>query len=135
MSGEQVTSARLAARRLAAQQIGRRAFARAAELVAWMGAMQAQDYAAAHWAVGLRLRGRAVGEAALAQALADGSVVRTHVMRWTWQLVAPADLAWMLPLEAPRLMKRAAGRHRQLKLDAATFARSARAIELAMGKG
>jgi len=135
MSGHQGASARLAARRLAAQQIGRHTFARAADLVAWMGAMQAQDYAAVHWAVGLRLRGRAVGEAALAGALADGSVVHTHVMRWTWQLVAPADLLWMLPLVAPRLMNRTAGRHRELNLDAATFARSTRAIERALAKG
>ncbi len=94
----------IAARRLAAQQIARPTITTPGELVAWMGALQAQDPAAAKWAVGLRLAGarRRRDEATIDRALADGSVIRTHVMRWTWQLVAPADLPWMLPLVARR---------------------------------
>ena len=131
----------IAARRLAAQQIGRRAFTEPGQLVAWMGAIQAQDLAACKWAVGLRLGGRNGGESAgggessIDRALADGSVIRTHVMRWTWQLVAPADLHWMLPLVAPRLMARAARRHRELDLDATSFRRSGAALARALGDG
>jgi len=76
--------ARLVARRLAAQQIARRAFATPAALVGWMGAVQAQDALGARWAVGLRLSGRAGDEAVDAtvlRALAEGSILRTHVMR------------------------------------------------------
>lgn len=40
------------ARRLLAQQIARPKFASLRDLVAWMGAVQAQDYGAAEWAVG-----------------------------------------------------------------------------------
>jgi hypothetical protein len=129
-------AARIAARRLAAQQIARPRFTEPGELVAFMGAVQAQDPAAARWAVGLRLGGTgAGGGAAIARALAEGSVLRTHVMRWTWQLVAPADLRWMLPLVTARLMARAARRHRELGLDVAAFRRSHAAITRALADG
>ena len=128
----------IAAQRLAAQQIAGRAFSKPAELVAWMGAVQAQEPLAARWAVGLRLGGRggdAAGASAIEDALADGSLLRTHVMRWTWQLVTPADLHWMLPLVAPRLMTRAARRHRELALDAKTFQRAEAAFTRALADG
>jgi hypothetical protein len=129
------SAAAMASQRLAAQQIARPAFSDPAELVGWLGAVQAQDYAAAQWAVGLRLGGRAGDEGAITRALARGAIVRTHVMRWTWQLVTPADLGWMLPLVAARLVARAATRYRELDLDAATFRRSAAAIERALRDG
>src|SRR5947199_10476802 len=98
MSGADPAAAGIAAQRLAAQQIARSPFARPAELVEWMGAIQAQEPLAAWWALGLRLggsRGTAGNapaiSAAIAGALTDGSVLCTHVMRWTWQLVTPAD--------------------------------------------
>jgi hypothetical protein len=127
----------IAGQRLAAQQIARRAFSRPAELVAWMGAVQAQEPLAARWAVGLRLGGggAAAGANAIESALADGSLLRTHVMRWTWQLVTPADLHWMLPLVAPRLMTRAGRRHRELALDAKTFQRAEAAFTRALADG
>src|SRR3954469_11974682 len=140
--GDSRAQAVVAAQRLAAQQIARSAFTTPAELVAWMGAIQAQDPLAGRWALGLRLGGSsgAAGRAratadAIAHALADGSVLRTHVMRWTWQLVTPADLHWMLPLVAPRLMARAARRHRELALDATTFRRAEAAFTRALADG
>ena len=145
MSGADPAAAGIAAQRLAAQQIARSAFARPAELVEWMGAIQAQEPLAAWWALGLRLGGstrtpggRAISGAisgAIAEALADGSVLRTHVMRWTWQLVTPADLHWMLPLVAPRLMARAARRHRELALNAKTFRQAEAAFTRALAGG
>ena len=135
-SGFTPAEALIAARRLAAQQIARRGFTTPAQLVSWMGAIQAQEPLAARWAVGLRLGGR--GEAAagaIETALADGSVLRTHVMRWTWQLVTPADLHWMLPLVTPRLMVRAARRHRELALDATTFRKAEAAFTRALADG
>jgi hypothetical protein len=122
-------------RRLAAQQITRHDFTEPAGLVAWMGAIQAQDYAAAKWAVALRLDDRRATEATIERAVDDGTVVRTHVFRWTWQLVVPADLRWMLGLVTERLVARAGTRHRELGLDAATFRRSGAAIEKALAGG
>ena len=137
-AGPLPAEALLAAQRLAAQQIARPAFTKPAELVSWMGAIQAQEPLAARWAVGLRLGGRggaAAGAGAIEDALADGSVLRTHVMRWTWQLVTPADLHWMLPLVTPRLMVRAARRHRELALDATTFRKAEAAFARALADG
>src|SRR5215467_7124855 len=103
----------IVARRAAAQQVTRPAFREPAKLVAWMGAIQAQDPLGVRWALGVRLAGRP-GEEAILRALAEGTILRTHVMRWTWQLVTPADLRWMLPLVSARLVARAARRHREL---------------------
>ena len=41
--------------RLVSQRITHAAFRTPGEVVAWMGAMQAQDYAGAKWSIGLRL--------------------------------------------------------------------------------
>jgi hypothetical protein len=123
------------AQRLAAQRIARREHADPAALVGWMGAMQAQDPAGARWAVGMRLAGRRTTESAILRALDAGSVIRTHLMRGTWQLVAAADLHWMLPLVAPVVMRRAAHRMHQLDLDDRTFSRARRALEHALRDG
>ena len=81
---------------------------------------------------GPRVRGRQVGhrpadgrghDAALDSLLADGGIIRTHVMRPTWHFVLPADLRWLLDLTAPRVHALNAGRYRQLGLDATTFER------------
>jgi hypothetical protein len=125
----------VAARRLAAQQIARHQHADAGALVASLGAIQAQDYAGSRWALGLRVGGRRPGEPTIARAVADGTVIRMHVLRWTWQLVAPADLHWMLSLVAPRLHAGAAGRHLQLGLDAPALRRSEAALARALRRG
>lgn len=46
----------IAALRLANQQILNTRFTDPAELVAWMGAVQSQDFAMAKWALGMRLK-------------------------------------------------------------------------------
>jgi hypothetical protein len=62
----------LAARRLTAQQIALHAFTTPREVVTWLGAVQAQDYAAARWAVGVRLPDEAATDASIERAIADG---------------------------------------------------------------
>jgi hypothetical protein len=128
------TEQKLANRRLHAQQIARHDFTAPADLVAWLGAVQAQDCGAAKWGLGLRLPEGAT-EATIERALADGAILRTHALRGTWQLVTPKDVRWMLALVAPRLAARLATRHRQLELDAATFRRSNAALEKALRGG
>ncbi|HSS39919.1 MAG TPA: winged helix DNA-binding domain-containing protein [Polyangia bacterium] len=128
-------AARIAAHRLAAQGIARHQHADAAGLVGWMGAIQAQDPAGARWAVAMRLAARGVTEAAILRALETGAIIRTHAMRWTWQLVAASDLHWLLPLVAPGLVRRAARRSRELDLDERTFRRSRAALERALAGG
>ena len=122
-------------RRLTAQQIARHGFQTPAELVAWLGAVQAQDYAASKWAVGLRLGKANVADDDIERALAEGTVLRTHVLRGTWQLVAPADLQWMLALVAPQLIARNARRYREVGLDAETLRRSNSVLAKALRGG
>ena len=83
------------------QQLTAPAFAQPDAVVGWLGAVQAQDYAAAKWALGLRLP--AATDAALDAAFAAGTILRTHVLRPTWHFVAPADIRWLLALTAPRV--------------------------------
>ncbi|MBK8050796.1 MAG: winged helix DNA-binding domain-containing protein [Anaerolineales bacterium] len=93
-----------------------------AEVVARLGAMQAQDYANALWAVGVRLPGSTVTQ--VEQALADHSIIRTWPMRGTLHFVATADVRWMLELLASRSVAASAGRLRQLEIDEPTLRRS-----------
>lgn len=60
------------------------------EVVGWLGAVQAQDYYGAKWAVAQRMK--SVSDAAVEQAFADGTILRTHVLRPTWHFVLPADI-------------------------------------------
>lgn len=108
--------------RLFNQHLASQRFKRPAEIVAYLGAVQAQDYAGSKWALGTRMQKSE--DSAIDKALADGSIVRTHVLRPTWHFVTPADARWMIELTAPRVAVLAAGRHRQLKLDSNTFKKS-----------
>jgi len=120
--------------RLTAQQISRHDFDAPGELVKWLGAVQAQDYAAAKWAVGLRLSGSSTDEL-IERAIDEGTILRTHALRWTWQFVSPVDIRWILALVAPRLVSRFGNRHRELELDATTFRKSNAVIEKALRNG
>jgi hypothetical protein len=108
--------------RLINQHIADRPFAHAEQVVAWLGAMQGQDYAGTLWAIGLRMQ--EATEQTIEQAVADRRIVRTWPMRGTLHFVAAQDVRWLLHLLAPRMIAQAAGRYRQLALDEATFAAS-----------
>ncbi len=114
-----MTDLDIARQRLYTQHIAAQSFKKPEEVVKYMGAMQAQDYAGAKWAVGMRMLRS--NDADIDKALADGSIIRTHVLRPTWHFVSPDDLRWMLELTAPRITALSAGRYRQLKLDSAVF--------------
>jgi hypothetical protein len=108
--------------RLANQHLSRPQFDQPVDMVARLGAVQAQDYAAAKWALGMRLTGAT--DASLDQAFNEGAILRTHVMRPTWHFVAPADIRWLLALTAPRVKPLLAAYDRQLHIDAALLKRS-----------
>lgn len=112
----------IALRRLRNQRIAGARFDKPGDVAAWMGAVQAQDYLGALWALGLRMQ--PAREEAIEQAIADRTVVRTWPMRGTLHFVAPADIRWMLALLTPRVIAGQRGRHRQLELDQADFDRS-----------
>jgi len=105
----------------------------APEVVASMAAMQAQDYAGAIWALGLRVPGATASM--IEQALEAGAIVRTHPMRGTHHFVARDDIRWMLGLLAPRGLARIAWHWRDLGLDAATLSAATRALTRALEGG
>jgi hypothetical protein len=112
----------IAGQRLVNQSIAPAALATPAEVVSSLGAVQAQDYASGLWAVGLRLK--AANQQAIEQAIADREIVRTWPMRGTLHFVTAVDIRWLLALLTPRVLARAAGRHKQLELDDTIFARA-----------
>ncbi|MCA1559991.1 MAG: winged helix DNA-binding domain-containing protein [Acidobacteria bacterium] len=120
-------------RRLRNQKLTGSRFRKPEDVVAWLGAMQAQDYAAAKWAIGLRAN--AVTEADVERAFNAGTILRTHVLRPTWHFVTPADIRWMLALTAPRVHAVNGYYYRKFELDAGTFARSRAALERALQGG
>lgn len=120
----------LAIQRLASQQLVNSAVASVAQVVQWMGAMQAQDYDMAKWAVGVRLPGST--EALVEEALNRGDILRTHLLRPTWHFVAATDIDWLLDLTAPQIQRLNAGRNRQLGLDETILRRSNAVIEQAL---
>jgi DNA glycosylase AlkZ-like len=120
--------------RLRAQQISRHDFDTPAKLVSWLGAVQAQEYPAAKWALGLRLP-RGATDQSIENAVSDGSILRTHALRWTWQFVSPDDIRWLIELVRARLNERARKRHGDLGLDAATFRKCNTVIEKAIRDG
>jgi hypothetical protein len=117
-----MTNSHIAHRRLHQQRIAATNFDRPAEVVSWLGAVQAQDYTGALWAVGLRARNAT--EAAVEQAVAERQIVRTWPMRGTLHFVAAADVRWMLELLTPRVLAGFARRSQWLELDEAHFTRS-----------
>lgn len=112
----------IAQQRLHNQGIINTTFTKPSEVVAHLGAMQAQDYPMSKWAVGLRLP-HATDES-IEAAINEGSIVRTHILRPTWHLVAAQDIRWMLALTAPQVHQLVAYMYRQLELGDALLSRS-----------
>src|SRR5215831_4164210 len=123
-----ITSARLANQRLSGT-----GFARPEDVVSWLGAVQAQDYPGAKWALALRMD--RASESMIDSAVAAGTILRTHVLRPTWHFVTPADIRWMLALSKPRISAAMVPYNRRLELDATVFRRSQRAIARALRGG
>ncbi len=104
-----------------------------AALVAHLGAVQSQDYAAATWALGLRLREPRAVE--IESAFSAGAILRTHVLRPTWHFVAAADIRWMLSLTGARIQSSAAAYTRSLGLDESLLSRCSEVIGQALRGG
>ncbi|HET9054890.1 MAG TPA: crosslink repair DNA glycosylase YcaQ family protein, partial [Cyclobacteriaceae bacterium] len=119
--------------RLQNQQLLNPSFKKPEELVNWMGAVQAQDYAGAKWAVGLRTH--PATDDRIEQAINDGKIIRTHVLRPTWHLVHPTDVRWMLALTAPRIHAFNAFGYRKMELTDTIFKRAHKTIINALQGG
>jgi hypothetical protein len=124
----------IARQRLVHQGVSRPVFEHPAEVVGWLGAVQAQDYAGAKWAVAQRTKG-IVSDAAMDELFAEGAILRTHLLRPTWHFVTPADIRWLLDLTAARVHILNGTYYRKLALDDTTFERSHAALFKALQGG
>ncbi len=103
------------------------------EVVRWMGALQAQDYTQALWAIGLRTRSSTLAH--VERAIAERKIVRTWPFRGTLHVVPAEDARWMLTLSAPRALRGATRRMTQLELDEAAMERCATLFRDALAGG
>ena len=110
-----MTDTDIARQRLVSQRIEGERLEKPEEVVRWLGAIQAQDYPQALWAIGLRLRSATVAD--VERAIAEGKILRTWPMRGTLHFVPPEDARWMLELSASRILARDGRRLGQLGLD------------------
>src|SRR3954469_21127651 len=81
-------------RRLATQRLTGGGLRTATDVVRLLGCVQAQEFGHALWSVGMRTCGLPVAE--VRAEFDRGSVLRTHILRPTWHLVAAEDIRWIL---------------------------------------
>jgi hypothetical protein len=120
--------------RLHSQLLSQTEFSRPDEVVAWLGAVQSQDYAGAKWALGQRIKDAAT-EAEMDKAFNEGQILRTHLLRPTWHFVTPQDIRWMLALTGPRVHATNAFMYRQLELDRGIIRKSYAILEKVLQGG
>lgn len=94
-----------------------------AAVVGHLLGVQAQEPRVARWSLAQRTA-PSVGASVVDAAFDAGEILRTHVLRPTWHYVTPEDLAWLMPLSAPRLDRGNARRYEELRLDARTLSLS-----------
>ena len=66
--------------------------------------VQAQEFGHALWSLGMRCAGTTHAE--IVAAFDAGDLLRTHLLRPTWHLVAAADLGWILAATSDRVHQR-----------------------------
>jgi len=123
----------IARRRLRAQRLVGPRHATEADAVRSLLAVQAQDYLGAAWAIGQRVE--ASHSEAVDRLLADGRLVRTHVLRPTWHLVAAEDIRWLLALTGPRVQLGNASWYGRQEIDADAIRMSRAVLERVLAGG
>ena len=127
-----MTISEIATQRLINQQLLGTKFTTVKEMVSHLGAVQAQDYEMAKWAIGIRL---SKTEKQVELAINNGDIIRTHILRPTWHLVSADDIRWMLALTAPHIKSALAFAWRSLELDEKIFKRTNGIIQRALAGG
>ncbi|MGF9647449.1 winged helix DNA-binding domain-containing protein [Pseudarthrobacter oxydans] len=101
-------------------------------------AVQAQEFPYARWSLAQRVS-RSVDPpltaADIEDAVADGRILRTHILRPTWHFVHRDDLRWLSALSAPRLHQANAATYRLTGIDAATATRAGEVLAGAVAGG
>lgn len=113
--------------RLASQQLADKKLSTVKDLVAYMGALQAQDFAMSKWAIGIRMKD--VKQHTVEAAVNAGKIIRTHVLRPTWHFVDAEDIYWLLQLTASNIKKIMRSHDKQLGLDEKIYSKTNKIIE------
>jgi hypothetical protein len=119
--------------RLAAQQLSVHSIQGIEQLVKHMGALQAQDFPMSKWAIGCRLND--ITQDDVNNAFANGTIVRTHVLRPTWHVVAATDLMWLLDLTSPNILTATLGYHKTVGITSKMLKASATVLEKSLMSG
>lgn len=120
-------------RRLVTHRLGGTPCATPEDVVRWMGALQAQAYGQALWAIGLRTQAASLAD--VERAIAERRIVLTWPLRGTLHVIPAQDARWMLTVSAPRTLRAARGRMAQLELDEAIIDRCVALFRDALGGG
>ncbi|MET3367214.1 UNVERIFIED_CONTAM: hypothetical protein ABIE34_000435 [Jeotgalibacillus campisalis] len=124
--------------RLRRQQLRAPYAGRPGDVVRNLLAVQSQEFPYARWTLAQRSSTSAssmVTAAEVEQAVADGTILRTHILRPTWHFVHRDDLGWLMALSADRLHQGNKGMYRQTGIDEDSAAKSGRILAAAVADG
>lgn len=85
------------------------------EAVRGMGAIQAQEYDHALWAIGLRTK--TASKKAVEDAIVEKRIIRTWPMRGTLHFIVPDEARWLLNLSKDRMRQKSQSRMKELNID------------------
>jgi len=119
--------------RLANQALIGNKFDKPEDAVSWFGAVQAQDYPASRYSLGIRVKHST--DPLIEKAFTEGKFLRTHVMRPTWHFVLPEDIIWLQELTSGRVKAQMASYNRKLELTDKVFAQCTKIIIKALEEG
>lgn len=128
MSLPDIRALRLASQHLAGAKMGS-----AEGVIKHFGATQSQDFIAVKWSVGQRVINSS--EEKFVADFSSGKILRTHVLRPTWHIVAQENIRWMLELTAPRIKSQSAYMLRQIGVDDHLILKSNEIITDALSSG
>ena len=119
--------------RLARQQLRAPFAGSAADAARNLLAVQAQEFPYARWSLAQRTPDTKAAD--VEQLVADGTILRTHILRPTWHFVHREDLGWLMALSAQRLHQGNKGMYRQTGVDEDSAARSGAVLAGAVAGG
>ena len=123
-------------RRLAGLGLVAPSFDSVEAVIRWLVVVQSQDIGPAKWSAAQRIGpATQTTERVLDAALADGRILRTHVLRPTWHFVLPDDIRWLVDLTGPRIQALAAYMYRSTGLTESIRGRSRDVIARALEDG
>lgn len=111
----------IAKSRIISQQIKNPNLKSSAEMIAYFGAIQGQEYAQTKWSLGLRMPHLKNND--IEKDFTEGNILRTHLLRPTWHFVSTEDIRWLLELTGPRVNSINLYMYKKMELDNTVFNR------------